>query len=521
MYWRMIGGILIGICVIGISPCLAPTLYWQGHSTSWNDPNNWNEYDERRVPTENDHVSIQVGPTYYPSLTFGEYYCKNIHIYAGASLTWGENHTGRLNVSGCWRNLGTLNPGGGTVRLFRDYYCEVLPDTFNRLEIHKHDAGNPATATLRDDIGVLEDISFSYGVLITDGYDLIGIGESNGLFLNNGQLLWDRETFTTSFETVNFGTGSVYFSGDSVQIIPSIYDYYNLYIGGSATKYPDGDLTVAHDLRVTSTFHANGHTVDIGNDCLIYGTYLMTDSETLMFNGGRLQLYENGLFSALGTNLTTGPTITRNPVSTQYYTFKVEGNSAVIAASYATFEYMDSNGVEIAEFALIDTVYPLDHCCFQNGDTVSPSAALLRIDNNQEITIPYANFPVMGAANVRKEVDYGRVTFMEATGIFAGDAYEVDFYDRIDWIGYSGPIPPIVVIEHDSVSATLIWNTVREDINGFPIEVESYIIYSSTDPTGPFPTVEDTVSAPDTTWIETGIIPTQSKKFYQVTAFDH
>jgi len=48
--------------------------------------------------------------------------------------------------------------------------------------------------------------------------------------------------------------------------------------------------------------------------------------------------------------------------------------------------------------------------------------------------------------------------------------------------------------------------------------VNSYKVYSDTQPHGLFNYLEATVVAPDTDWTDTGIIDLQAVKFYRVTA---
>ena len=526
----LIVGIMGGIIFTGVIPCSGQVpVTWTGSSPSgnytvWEEPNNW---DVGWVPGSDNPVTIPGGLTYYPNLTTGEQFCLDIHIQPGAQLNVESTGNAVLHVGGNWLNEGTFIPGGGTVRLVESIACTLSAETFNRLEHNKYYVTPfgivSGYAYLTGDITILDEITFEYGTLVCGGYTLIGSGASNSLLLQNGTLKWGCETFTSSFETVDFDTGSVVFNGMIDQTVPSMYDYFNLELSGAGTKTLDGDVAVNGRLRIqNATFDARGHQVDVGRDFNIgNGMFMMGDESVLTMRGGGVSLSPRSVFSAIGTGGRTGPIISKHPTSSLYYSFNVYGDSAVISASYATFEWMDIMGVDIDSGAIVDPSHPMDNCTFQHGNPASFSSALIHIDNNQEVTIPYANFPVMGTTNVRKETDYGRTTFLNATGIFAGESYEIDFFNRIDWTHTVQPDEPLAVIERAGNSVNLIWNTVSRDTVGNPIIVDAYNVYSDSDPNGSFLNLESTVLAPDTTWSDVGIIDTSEMKFYIVTAVQY
>jgi hypothetical protein len=517
---------LIGIILIGFIPVMAQvTLTWMGNSsrpTTWDYPANW---DGGWVPSQDNNVLIPTGLTHYPSLTFSEQNCRNITIQSGAQLNVAVGGTAVLNVAGNWQNQGTFTSGSGTVRLVSTSSCSLSAETFNRLENNKYTITPfgvvTGTATMLGDISIRDQLTFQYAVLDAGTYNLNGIGTTNRLLLNTGQLKWGRETFTTTFETVNFDSGTVYFSRLGNQTIPSMYDYFKLYTSGTGTKTPDGNLHVMSDLNIGTgtSLQMGGNDLRLGGNCFINGAYYMGDDSQLLMNGGTLQVNAHGIFSAIGTSLArTGPIISRPGTSTSYYIFSVAGDSAIISASYATFEYMQWEGVNIAATAYIDPAHPLDHCRFQNGEISSYSSTLLMVSNSQEIEIPNADFPVMCNFNIYKGNDAGRVTFVDATGAYAGPTYEFDPYSRVDWVPSPPPVPPVVTISRESNSADLIWNTVSQNTGGNPIVVSQYKVFSDTSPFGLFNQLEATVVAPDTEWTDTDIINSQAIKFYRVTA---
>jgi hypothetical protein len=533
-------GTVVGIVMLMVSSGFAQgTLTWVGNTTSWDAASNWDPGTGGAgwVPLSTNDVVIPSGLTNYPNLTFidlGAKTCKNIYIQPGAQLRFTNGGNAVLEVNGSWHDEGSLSPGTGTVRLVSSTACTLSTETFYRLENNKYYttpfgiiAGN---AYLAGNISVLNEITFQYEILHCGDFDLIGVGSPNNLLLHNGYLMWGRETFTNSFENVDFDTGTVEFYRVGDQTVPSEYGFHHLILSGGGTKTLDGNVIVTGNIRVQpdTRFDITGCQVDLSRGLYLMGTLtptqtggmlIMGDESVLTLNGNGISVADQAVFSAIGTGgVRNRPIVTRPPASSLYYSFHFSGIESMISASYATFEYMDIMGIDLDSAAVIDPDHPMDHCRFQYGDPTSYSSALIHIDNDQEITIPDAEFPVIGAANVYKESDYGRATFMAATGIFAGEAYEVDFYDRVDWVGASPPVAPTVVIERMGGSVRLIWNTVDENTMGDPIVVDNYQVYSDPNPYGSFSNLEVTVVAPDTTWTDTGITDSQSIKFYRVTA---
>jgi hypothetical protein len=121
---------------------------------------------------------------------------------------------------------------------------------------------------------------------------------------------------------------------------------------------------------------------------------------------------------------------------TGYFPFEVN-SGGTIRASYTRFQYMNSNGIYINVGAIVDATHSFHNCTFELG-APSPSA-LMVIHNNQTFSVNNAVFPTNtwgGQYNVWKMVDNGHVTFNNATGGYAGPAYEYDPYNRIEWSGF-------------------------------------------------------------------------------------
>jgi hypothetical protein len=165
---------------------------------------------------------------------------------------------------------------------------------------------------------------------------------------------------------------------------------------------------------------------------------------------------------------------------------------------------MGGNGIYVVSGATVDPTYSFNYCTFRNGNAAS---TLLKINNNQNLVINHASFPVNtwgGTFNVSKAVDSGSLQFNYATGEYAGADYEQDPFNRINWAA-PDPISNLTISYDQGTGVVyLIWN--------YPVPDTQFIIYAADSPEGPFQVIGNTTNH---YW---GHIPTQGKRFYQVTA---
>ncbi|MCX6268550.1 MAG: T9SS type A sorting domain-containing protein [Bacteroidetes bacterium] len=120
------------------------------------------------------------------------------------------------------------------------------------------------------------------------------------------------------------------------------------------------------------------------------------------------------------------------PPSSFAFNVNSGGNMTVY---HSVFEYMGEQGINIAAGAIVNTWKEFNNCEFRNGQ--SGAYPLLSINNNQVLVIKDAIFPENtwgGTYNVSKGVSSGHLYFINATGAFAGEGFENDPYDLIDWI---------------------------------------------------------------------------------------
>jgi hypothetical protein len=158
-------------------------------------------------------------------------------------------------------------------------------------------------------------------------------------------------------------------------------------------------------------------------------------------NPGTLDVQGGGLLDVRGT--TANPAMVTDWSGD--YAFIIRSN-AVLRAENAVFEGMDANGLWVATGATVEEPFTFHGCTFRYG---AGGGTLLRLDNSQVMTVRNAVFPSNAggtASNVRKSVAAGRADFVHATGIFAGEAYDNDVSNLVNWytgnltqVGITGP----------------------------------------------------------------------------------
>lgn len=185
-------------------------------------------------------------------------------------------------------------------------------------------------------------------------------------------------------------------------------------------------LTVAQ-----GTYELNGHLDRLtGSATVASNAALIVDAgaELELTGGGILTVQPGGRLQVIGA--AGNPALVSH--QSGYYTILVQTN-ATIAARQAIFEYLNTDGVYVMDGATVDPTAPFDDCTFRYGVA---GGSLLRVENNQTFTATRAVFPSNaggGAANVRKSSKQGHVIMRDATGVLAGEAYDNDLFNLVDW----------------------------------------------------------------------------------------
>ena len=275
----------------------------------------------------------------------------------------------------------------------------------------------------------------------------------------------------------------------------------------TVTLMSDIDMQMGVGLTVEEgTLDLNGNTLSSMGDVtvLLGGTLVVDEGSTLQIsNGNSLYVYNGGTLEVIGS-----------PGNMAHITHRVFGNygfniypGGLIKAQYGLFEYMTANGVYVWNGGIIDETYSFNYCTFQNGFV--GLGTLLYINNATDLSITGAYFPDASSSdfNVAKtqNPDWGTITMINATGIFAGEAFDQDAYELINW--YDLPAIDDLTIYRDELSNLVVldWS--------YPNAMAQFRIYKSTDPYN-FPTADYITSY--TSGYSEPI--TNTRYFYKVTA---
>ncbi len=238
----------------------------------------------------------------------------------------------------------------------------------------------------------------------------------------------------------------------------------------------NGNLTVqTGTLKATDKILTTAGNININNG----GTLWIDGNSQLKISAEKsLNVNSGGMFKATG-DPSLPALITQNGVLRGYYGFSVNDNGT-IAAQNCVFEYANADGIKINEGALVDADYAFNSCTFQNGEV---GGQLLTFNNEEDIVVENAVFPETttgGQFNVSKNVDVGSVYFYQATGLFAGAAFEYDPYDRINWSGSIVSLDLAIPEGWSGISTNIV--PINPDMENLfqPIAQELVILYNLT-----------------------------------------
>ena len=179
------------------------------------------------------------------------------------------------------------------------------------------------------------------------------------------------------------------------------------------------------------TLSANGHLIRLADNIVIHNDATLTmddDSELKIGYGAYLDIFNGGSLQILGSQ---NHEVVVHSDDVNYWELNCWPGGH-IAAEWATFSDLNSDGFQIWTGGLVDTIHSFNHCTFLPGQ---PNGVLLTVNSSQNFTVNYAIFPSQGASsyNVRKIQNVGQVTFLNPQGSFAGESFDADPYNRINW----------------------------------------------------------------------------------------
>ena len=358
-----------------------------------------------------------------------------LYFYDDASLDVTSNNY-RINIEGDWYNTegATFTPHEGEVifdgnddnTYLRVYEASKDSNPFYKLTVNK---GNGYLRSYWTDITVQDNLRVLNGILYQNQTMYVGgdMSALSGTFYQAGTYY------------LNKASGS-----SNLQVNGSILN--NLTINSDATYYLQDDLQLYGNFTLTKgTFDGNGNVVGLGNygeTQDISGTYIVGAGGTLKLpNYGTFEVNSGGVVYIVG-DASNVATVTN--YDGRYY-FNIESGGKIYAENYM-FEYMAEAGIYIKDGGIIDNNNNFSNGTFTN---VASGGTALRIENSQSFSeaggnpIEGVSFPVNpngGAHNIMKvNAAAGTIDFKNYTGEFAGETFDSDPNDLINWID-----PPVV-----------------------------------------------------------------------------
>ncbi len=283
----------------------------------------------------------------------------------------------------------------------------------------------------------------------------------------------------------------------------------NFFTEGSSTVDFNGAGTqniatneIFNALRIYNTsgsVRSSAITLGLKNNLVVAGNLILAPGSTILMDINKaVNVSTNGRLEALGT-LEQPILFSRLGATGEWWLDVYDGG--IIAAEYCTFEYLYPNAVRILATGLADLDHAFNYCTFRHAHY---GGVHLRLENSQDLAIYGASFPVdNGGYNVIKLVDAGSATFINASGVMAGEDRDYDNFNRINW---TSGVPQITSLDISFVGANtvLTWTSAPAHNN--------FKIYAADSPDGTF---TEAGTSTTYTWSE----PTQAaRRFFRVTA---
>jgi hypothetical protein len=226
--------------------------------------------------------------------------------------------------------------------------------------------------------------------------------------------------------TFNHSNGRVLFSGAS--ITSTNQSFFDLTVNNTT----DGDVTATDNMAVADSLKLTSGTLLLGDKTLTLGTASAS---------GAALVYGPAGFSVVGT----GPSATGKVLAAAAgfpYSFEVLTGGS-IAAKYAEFTGMGTNGVIVNTGATVDAVNNFSQSTFDHG--TAASGPMLKIENGQTID-DISNLSFIGTAgyNIEQLGATGHITVTAGAGSRWGEDFDNDPNNLVDWRG--GDIGPTAIV---------------------------------------------------------------------------
>lgn len=362
---------------------------------------------------------------------------RDLLLAAGAGLNASALPGPAVHVGRHWSNLNAdfdlvhgFNPGYGSVVTFDggaitgDVSTAAAQETFNAFRVDR------PSGTLR----VLDAFLARGDVTLQNG----SLSYSGGPFTHHVRGNLTIETGAAWYDTVS----TVVFDGNAVQNLnhKSLTGWFKNLVVEKYTGIATLPLTLQSDVLLLG-----GGTLTVREgDMALNGHYVRCTGNVTVEDGGRLwvdpgawvevgggaafEVQSGGQLDIRGTPVSPAK-ITHHSAS---YALAFRSGSSLVAQD-AIFEYMDGNGLLVEDGAQLVEPYTFHRCTFRNGVA---GGTLLTLNTTQSFRSQHASFPTNpggGASNVRKGSVSGTVDFVHADGAFAGESYDDDPLNQVNW----------------------------------------------------------------------------------------
>ncbi len=295
---------------------------------------------------------------------------------------------------------------------------------------------------------------------------------------------------------------------------------------GAAEPGPHANtLTFGELVNIQGNLQVNSGTLEVSYQAFVqgnvdvYGTLNVTwggwdgglklsnNSWLRVFNGGRLEVLGRGALRArIGTWY-----------ATDYFKLNIL-SGGTIAANLAEFYRLGHDGLVLEAGSIVDETIGINRCIFRDGDpNASYAARYLSIQSQQTFQMWFCHFPTdhaTGWFNVYRPVSVGTVSMVYCTGVFSGEAHELDEYGTVTWLAGTHDYVPQATIEYFLSDFTTDIYQLNIDYYGLP---QYFNIYRSDLPEGPYVLY-------DHSWEEfwNEVVPSDgSKWFFKITSVDY
>jgi hypothetical protein len=367
---------------------------------------------------------------------------NDLSIQLDAIFEVQPSKTAAINVKGNWTNGNTANtsttgffPGMSTVTFngiadqylnsnagvegFYEFALDNGPNVlYNYTDIECIGDFHAYSGNMVDDYGGTSNgHNFYSDFIIEQNTNVDFDSHILGFFGSNDATFWDVSG--NSLNSSNYGA-TIYINKDDPATLMNFMgdNTTGLNIGSSIIVY-QGYVTPLVSLTCTGGIIVNSGTLHLGEE------------KTLSIDGD-IEVNFGASFEILGSTL--NPVTIKNAL-TGGYSIDVK-YGGIIRAENVIFEGMELTGIFIQNDSWIDPEYSFTNCTFRDFINPGPSSAFLTINNNQVLTISDASFPDNSSAayNIRKNNDQGQITLFDYSGVFVGETYEDDPFNRVDWI---------------------------------------------------------------------------------------